>query len=213
MANSKKRCKYCKKYFPAETMISPPAGTFCSFDHATKWAEAERDRKRKEDASYQKDFQRRLRNGEVKKKQTLTPMKKAQMAFNAFIRFIDRHRECISCDKPIHEIEKADGWKPGGAFDCGHYMEVGSHPELRFDEDNAHRQCKSCNAGAGNYTKKKRSVDDRYRQKLVEKISLDRVQRLEGPNEPKRYRDSDYLEIEKLYKKKLKEAKANDFYR
>ena len=213
MPNSKKRCKYCRKYFPAETMISPPAGTFCTIEHATQWASEERDRKRKEDASYQKDFKRRLRNGEVKKKQTLTPMKKAQAAFNAFIRFIDRHRECISCDKPIHEIEKADGWKPGGAFDCGHYMEVGSHPELRFDEDNAHRQCKSCNAGAGNYTKKKRSVDDGYRQKLIEKIGLDRVQRLEGPNDPKRYRDSDYLEIEKLYKKKLKEAKANDFYR
>jgi hypothetical protein len=138
-------------------------------------------------------------------KRTVTFKSEAQVAFNAFIRARDHKENCISCDRSIADIEGRDGWKPGGCWDAGHYLDVGSNESLRFDEANVHRQCKSDNAGAGKYSKKKRSVDDRYRQKLIERIGIDEVTRLEGPHEPKRYRKEDYLEIKQLYKNKLKE--------
>jgi hypothetical protein len=57
-----------------------------------------------------------------------------QVVFNKFIRERDKHKPCISCDKPL--INK---------YDSGHYFSVGSYPNLRFNENNAHGQCVFCN--------------------------------------------------------------------
>jgi hypothetical protein len=72
----------------------------------------------------------------------------AQQAFNAYIRARDADLPCISCG----ETNPPD--LHGGQWDCGHFKTVGANPELRFEERNAHKQCKSCNAGAGKYTAK-----------------------------------------------------------
>lgn len=37
MANSKKRCRYCKEYKEAESMLKVPLGVFCNVDHAYKY--------------------------------------------------------------------------------------------------------------------------------------------------------------------------------
>lgn len=114
-------------------------------------------------------------------------MKRAQAAFNAWVRERDSGLPCISCGR-FHT----------GQNHAGHYRPAGSNPELRFEPDNCHLQCAPCNSHlSGNLTN--------YRPALIAKIGLERVEWLEGPHEPKRYRKEDYQEIERLYKSKLKE--------
>jgi hypothetical protein len=54
----------------------------------------------------------------------------------------------------------------------GHYMSVGSTPELRFNEDNVHKQCERCNTFySGNLIN--------YRISLIDRIGIERVEFLE----------------------------------
>jgi hypothetical protein len=61
-------------------------------------------------------------------------IKQAQHAFNEFIRYRDRDFPCISC-----------GRHHDGQYHAGHFRTTGASPELRFDEDNCHKQCSACN--------------------------------------------------------------------
>ena len=60
-------------------------------------------------------------------------------------------------------------------------MSVGGHSaELRYDEENCHKQCSVCNNyRSGNLAQ--------YRTNLIDKIGLSAVERLEGPHDPKKY--------------------------
>jgi hypothetical protein len=127
--------------------------------------------------------------------------KKAQVAFNAYIRERDILDPCISCGKHDHEI-KSGG--VGGKWDCGHYKTRGAFPELRFHELNAHKQCKSCNGGSGKFAKKARTVGEEYERRLRIKIGDTSVDMLNGYHELPRYRVDALKEIEKRYKDKLK---------
>jgi hypothetical protein len=195
MANSKRKCSQCKTYKIAVDGIVVNGTFFCDIDCATNKAfggiAKGRAIKHKSDKKALKDNDRKIR------------MPAAQKAFNAFIRARDDKLPCISCDKFI----LAD--MPYGKYDCGHYKTVGGFPELRFEELNASKQCKSCNGGAGNFSKKDTSVSREYRENLIKKIGLDKVEWLEGPHEPKKYTCAELKEIELKYKKKLKEL-TND---
>jgi hypothetical protein len=57
-----------------------------------------------------------------------------QIVFNKYIRLRDEDKPCISCERPLTN-----------KFDAGHFLSVGSYPNLRFNEDNAHGQCVFCN--------------------------------------------------------------------
>ena len=131
--------------------------------------------------------------------------KAAQLEFNKFIRFRDRDEVCRSCGRTNAEVEPTDGWKPGGAWDCGHYLSVGSHPELRFEEKNAYKQCKSCNGGSGKYARKSHTVAMEYRARLIEYRGLELVEWLEGPHEAKNYIHDELREIKAKYRKKWRE--------
>ena len=132
-------------------------------------------------------------------------IKKVDAVYNPFIRKRDEIAglPCPSCRRYDHEIPNTYF----GKWDCGHYLSKGSHPELRYVELNAWRQCKSCNGGSGKYAKKNHTVSQTYRLTLIEWIGLEKVEWLEGPHEPKLYRIPDLIELEKVYKKKLKELK------
>lgn len=123
---------------------------------------------------------------------TLPQLKReAQIEFNAYIRARDARKPCICCGKPLGENS------PGGAFDCGHYRSVGSAPQLRFDERNAHAQRKQCNRwGAG------RAVD--YRLGLIARIGLEAVESLEQENEVKKWTRQELIEIRATYRAKRK---------
>lgn len=120
-------------------------------------------------------------------------LKESQAAFNAFVRTRDAGKPCISCGKH----PKADHLT-GGSMDCGHYRSVGAAPELRFDEDNAHGQCKQCNRHrSGN------AVD--YRMGLVERIGKGRVEQLEGKQEIPNWSRDDLRNIRDHYRARARE--------
>lgn len=181
MTNSTRKCKMCAEYKPAESGVKVPVGWFCCHQHAIEFA---RDKSAKV-------RERKARSESRQRKLDVKPigywMKKAQSAFNAWVRARDEGLPCISCGRH-HQ----------GQYHGGHYRPAGSNPELRFEPDNCHLQCAPCNSHlSGNLTA--------YRPALIAKIGLERVEWLEGPHEQKRYRREDYQAIEAKYKAKLKE--------
>ena len=107
-----------------------------------------------------------LRGQIMKKVVTLPKLKsKLQCLFNEYIRLRDisgaSHFKCISCDQI----------KPVSLANAGHYYNVGHYDGLRFDEDNCHCQCVSCNNFLhGNLIE--------YTHHLPFKIGLERFEKL-----------------------------------
>ena len=195
MANSTRKCKSCGEYHPADDGVKVPAGWFCSHAHAIEFAreKASKETARKLAKADAADKKVKRANTAVHRKRKLDVkplsywMKRAQSAFNAWVRARDYGQPCISCCRH-HQ----------GQYHAGHYRPAGSNPELRFEPDNCHLQCMPCNSHlSGNLTA--------YRHALIAKIGLARVEWLEGQQEPKRYRREDYQAIEAEYKEKLKE--------
>jgi len=123
-------------------------------------------------------------------------MKEAQVEFNKFIRTRDRHRPCVSCGTVEGDL---NSHLTGGAFDCGHYLGTGSHPELRFFEFNAAKQCKKCNRQlSGNHGP--------YRVELIKRVGQSMVNFLEGPHEPCKYTIEDLQHIKVHFRDKAKLA-------
>ncbi len=113
-------------------------------------------------------------------------LKLAQVAFNRFIRTRDASLPCISCGR-MHQ----------GAHDAGHYLTTGARPELRFNEDNCHRQCVPCNQHLhGNLLL--------YRKGLIARIGSPAVEALEGPHPPSKWTVDRLKEIRAIYTAKTK---------
>lgn len=114
-------------------------------------------------------------------------LREVQAVFNRFIRLRDDKLPCISCQR--HHA---------GQYHAGHYKTVGAAPELRFNELNVHKQCAPCNNHlSGNILN--------YRQNLIKKIGLEKVEWLESKHEPVKYTIDDLIELKKLYQNKIKD--------
>ena len=107
---------------------------------------------------------------------------------NKFIRLRDKNEPCISCGR-YHQ----------GQYHAGHYRSRGACPELRFNEDNIHKQCAPCNnQKSGNAIE--------YRINLVKKIGIERVEFLERQDHPPlKLTIEEIKEQIKIYKAKCKE--------
>lgn len=188
-----RRCKYCKT--KNEKFVIVNTAAFCDWDCAIKFG--------KEKAAKDKD--KAANKKHTARKKALTdndkPLrtKEAQKAFNAFVRKRDEDLPCISCGQFVTKD------MPWGQYDCGHFLTRGAFPELKFEELNAHKQCKTCNGGSNKYAKKTHLVATDYRINLIEKIGLEKVEWLEGPHKAKKYTCAELKEIELKYKSKLKE--------
>lgn len=176
-----KKCKVCgSEFIPRHNSTMQKV---CSGQCALVLVKAEKEKKVREEQS--RTHKARLRD--VKPLSWFA--KKAQKAFNEFIRERDKNQPCISCQK--HHT---------GQYHAGHYKTVGAKSQLRFNEDNCHKQCSVCNNHlSGNLAE--------YRINLINKIGLKRVEALEDHNEPVKYDRDDYENIEKHYKSKLKALK------
>ncbi|HHA1934023.1 TPA: recombination protein NinG [Enterobacter ludwigii] len=108
--------------------------------------------------------------------------REAQAAFNRYIRMRDMHKECIS--HPGKLISNSN-YITGSAVDASHYRSRGAASHLRFNVFNVHSACTRCNRQlSGNAVE--------YRIRLIERIGLERVERLEADNDPRKF-DIDYL--------------------
>lgn len=112
--------------------------------------------------------------------------REAQIVFNAFIRARDKDKPCVSCGSFT------------GKKNAGHYRSVGSAPECRFMEINAHLQCEKCNSYlSGNLIP--------YRVELIKRIGLEQVDYLEGKHEAAHLSIDVLIGIKTEYRRKLNE--------
>ncbi|GAG39142.1 unnamed protein product, partial [marine sediment metagenome] len=186
MANSKRKCAYCKERVRDYIVINTQA--FCSFDEAVKYAS---DNKQKGAAIIKKagDKKHAKRKKEFKDNDKSLRTKAAQSSFNAFIRARDKGLVCISCDNMPNFSDHIGG----SGIHAGHFKSCGAHSELRFNELNCNVQCFKCNVHLSGNIKG-------YRPALIKKIGIEKVEWIEGPHEPKKYTCEELKEIELLYK-------------
>ncbi len=172
---------------------------WCNPEHGAELAIRKRNRDReKAEQALKKKRQQELTEQKDKlkaRKLAVKPLSyfksQAQQAFNAFIRERDKDLPCISCGR-FHE----------GQYHAGHYLTIKAHPELRFDEDNAHKQCSACNNYlSGNIIN--------YKPCLIEKIGQERFDRLMSHHALQKLKRDDYEQIRDYYKDKLRRL-SND---
>lgn len=193
---ARRKCKVCNEWFiPAYANIR-----WCCPEHGTIYAlELRAKEKVKAEAKRIKakhEAEKADRKLLAEKKKQVKPLsyfiKQAQQAFNEFIRYRDREDACISCGRH-HE----------GQYHAGHFRTTGANPELRFNEDNCHRQCAPCNNHlSGNLIE--------YRPALIAKIGRARFDALMGPHEMPKWKREDYIRIRDVYRTKLKAMKQED---
>jgi hypothetical protein len=177
-----KTCKVCRiRFMPTRSMqvVCSPA---CAFDYSRRQAT-------KAEVVAALNERKTIKMKLEKLKTVRELLKEAQAAFNSYIRERDKALPCVSCGR-FHT----------GAYDAGHYRSVGAAPSLRFDEDNCHRQCVPCNQHkSGNIHE--------YRIRLIHRIGIDEVERIEGPLPEVKWTKEAAREIKSLYKQKLKDLK------
>ena len=189
---------------PGQSSFWKWCGTEHAYQHARIKQVKAQDKKAKQK---EKEWNAETKRRKDALKTTSDWIKTAKAAVNKYIRARDIHLNCVSCDRTNAEVESTEGWKPGGSWDAGHFKAVGTHPELRFNTWNVHKQCKSCNGGAGQYVKKNHTVDKQYREILIDRIGLARVEKLEGPNPPLQPNIEYLKRVTKIFNKRTRHIK------
>jgi len=181
-------------------MVKFPAGSFCSVVHASEWAINHR-QKAQEKIKRQKVYddkaeKKRRRESDLERLKSVQNIsffhRKAQAAFNSYIRERDKGNPCISCGKPDNGNHQRH---------ASHYRSVGACSSLRYDERNVHASCSVCNnylsGNVGN-----------YRLALVDKFGLELVEWVESQPKAFKWTREQLEEIEKKYKAMTKELKS-----
>ena len=171
------RCKNCKEKFEAKHFNQK----YCLKEDCVRvWVEAAKEKNWK---NTKKKMKAEL--------MTLSDyMKIAQQVFNKYIRERDKHKLCVSCEKPL-----------GAKFDAGHYYST-KHKSVTFDEDNVHAQCTACNRHKhGNLLN--------YQIGIQKRIGAEKLLELYvKAHETKKYTIPEVKEIIATYKQKIKDFEA-----
>lgn len=128
-------------------------------------------------------------------KKPADPSKKLDKVFSAYVRLRDAMPNgcfrCISCGQ-VKRFEQGD---------CGHYHSR-THMATRWEPDNCHMECRMCNRVSSDHL-------IGYRRNLVEKIGLDRVNRLEiMAHSPKHWLDFELQEKIDYFTREVKRLSA-----
>jgi hypothetical protein len=180
------KCKVCKtpytKVRPLQVVCSPACGLTLAREKAAKSKELE--------AKAEKKVIKAKLDGMKTRPELL---KAAQQAHNEYVRWRDRGKPCISCDRP-------DTGEPNSR-DASHYRSVGSAPHMRFAENNCFASCKHCNQHlSGNHVE--------YRKRLVKLLGVEAVEALEADNTTRKYTRDELIELTKHYKKLTRDLKS-----
>lgn len=173
-----KKCKCCPEKFIPRNSLQTVCSPKCAIQLANQLSERKQKRLEKEQrAAWNK------RKADVKPLSHWINM--TQRAFNDYIRARDGNI-CISC-----------GSTTAVSYHAGHFRTTAAASQLRFNEDNVHSQCSSCNTHqSGNISP--------YRINLIIKIGLQRVLALESNNEPHRYTREELYAIRARYRAALR---------
>lgn len=174
-----RKCKICPEKFTPCNSLHTTCSPKCAIKLATQQSERRKlQREKAERAAWNK------RKADVKPLSHWIAM--TQRAFNDYIRARDGD-VCISC-----------GSTTAISYHAGHFRTTAAASQLRFNEDNAHSQCASCNVH-------KSGAITSYRLALIKKIGIERVVNLETSNSSIKYTPEILAEIRKTYRRKIKE--------
>ena len=191
---SSRSCKICKAKFTA----TYDNVWWCCPEHGFEYSQLllakkklAAERKRKQEAQ-QERRELKVRKAAFKTKSQWD--KEAQSAFNRYIRIRDEGKECVSCGNPL--IGKSN-YLTGSAIDASHYRSRGAASHLKFNVFNVHSACTRCNRElSGNAVE--------YRIRLIDRIGLEKVEKLESDNEPRRF-DIPYLKrVKSIFTRKAR---------
>ncbi|WGL93788.1 recombination protein NinG [Arsenophonus nasoniae] len=175
-----KVCKICKnKFTPAKSLQ-----LVCNHQCAIQYARQHLDKLAKKRVIEER---RQLKQRKAALKPLSHWLRMTQRVFNDYIRERDKNDGCISC-----------GSKTAITYHAGHYRTTASASQIRFNENNCHKQCSACN------THKSGSISE-YRIGLSNKIGINKVIELENNNEIIKYTPEILKEIRNKYRKKIKE--------
>lgn len=175
MSNKPKKCVVCKREFLPRSTTAKICSVDCAIEHSKIIAA------KKQSKITQIEHKTHLEA--IKKARPLSwYRKKAQEAFNRFIRLRDGNK-CISCGTENPNIQYA----------AGHFRTRGAASQLAFNEDNVNVQCNyRCNLQlSGNI--------GAYETALRLKIGNERVDALKSNSESVKYTVSDLEAIRKKY--------------
>jgi len=163
MANSKKQCKWCRKYVKVTKGRQPPIGFFCNTEHMLKFAKQKTDEKFQKQLTknkkMNKDFSKVVKLPKVQQKEYLRTRPewydKLQMVVNQWIVHVrDNGKSCCTCETIKQTVK----------YDAGHCFTRGARSELRFELTNIHIQCGYyCNMNnSGFQAKHKVFISEKY---------------------------------------------------
>ncbi len=197
---SRRKCKVCGEYFVPK--FHDIRIRWCSPEHGAILAMEEREKEKVKAAAKrikeQKEAEKAGSKRRKAKRESLKSKsqwdKEAQSAFNRYILVRDEGKPCVSCGNPL--IGKSN-YLTGSAIDASHYRSRGAASHLKFNVFNVHSACTRCNRQlSGNAVE--------YRIRLIERIGLERVERLESDSEPRRF-DIPYLQrIKSIFTRKAR---------
>lgn len=165
-----KKCKQCPKEFQPRSSLQ----VVCSAECAIKF------NSKKESDKRHKELRKELKHPNY--------IELLQVVFNTYIRTRDKGQICISCPAPLTS-----------KHDAGHYWTVKGYSGIRFDEDNVHAQCVSCN-------QHKDGAQAEYEIGLRNKIGDERFEALKARRHQElKLSIPEIKDLIKVYKGKIKE--------
>ena len=177
-----KKCRECGNEFSPTMTTQTACSPICAIAQGKK--------KVSKDKAVKQRQERQESRERVESVQPLSYYhKKAQAAFNAFIRARDAGLPCISCGKPDNGQRQRH---------ASHFRSIGACRELRYDESNVHASCSVCNNHmSGNIAG--------YTPALVEKIGEAEVDRLNGLHPVKKWTRDELEELASHYRQKTRD--------
>lgn len=184
-----KKCRECGGKFTPTMTTQSVCGPACAIAQAKKKVSKEKAKKQRSE--------RKESRARVESVQPLSYYhKKAQAAFNGFIRARDAGLPCISCGKPDNGQHQRH---------ASHFRSIGACRDLRYDESNVHASCSVCNNHmSGNIVG--------YTPAIIEKIGQHEVDRLNGPQAAKKWTREQLESLAAEYRQKtrdLEKARKN----
>jgi endogenous inhibitor of DNA gyrase (YacG/DUF329 family) len=186
--STNRKCGTCKKKVPASEALTGGLKAFCSYGCLIAYSKSE---------AGQKVVQKAKRAEIKEKKESLKTardyIKDCQTAVNAYVRYRDEGKPCISCGNlPENKL--------GGTMDAGHYRSRGSASHLRFNTLNIALQCVRCNRWESGSAIS-------FRLGLIDKIGEDLVLALEADNEPRKFTVEYLKRCTAIFRKRLRHLK------
>ena len=196
MRKPRRKCTVCREWFEPVRAEQYVCSYECACVHGKAANDAAKAEKQRKEKKRRLEEEKADRQRQAERRMAVKPLsyfiKQAQHAFNEFIRYRDRDLPCISC-----------GRHHDGQYHAGHFRTTGANPELRFNEDNCHRQCAPCNNHlSGNLIA--------YRPALIAKIGQARFDALMGPHALPKWTRDDYIRIRDEYRAKLRDLKKQE---